>query len=684
MTIWYIDALQGNDANAGTSYATRKQTPDGISTYAAGDEVRFVETRAPVSVGNVTWTDNSDVLTLSTPLNYLEIDPSTAAWTPSANVTTLAESSSLHRRQSPTASRINIATGFTTGKVAYRTLPATVDASAFEALTFMVKILTASTTNWQNLNFNLCSDATGDVPVLTVNFGTLLADQGPGQSSSFTLTTVSFITMVFDNVAALPSNINSLSISATADPVVPNFTLSNILAVKGRASADHFTYDTLFSKQTEGEPEWYPLGYVDSATQVRLIDAASGVPGPTGKINYRGTTETVETFMVAPEFHYPVSGQRSLPTTEGTFAAPITVTFGWTRASSMESQTGKTFVCGGKFATSYLTTYGQTQISGDAVFSGFRGIPLALAGIPEYWEANVTSYVDTNNTVSSDLLSNESNCVGNFTIDSLMWANTVWVCGNSWATKLNIRRISGYNTNGITAGMVTLATGQIGRASQTVDIRIGQIDNSRSGGVALSSQAEQYLKGTLFKWNEYSLTTSSQYPVTLDNCTFQDPSLFSTAFTGSTITGVVKLSKVGGDVTNNQIYTGFWQALTQSAVTSTGTGKAWECTIRSDEGQGQNRFVPAAISLAKVASNAGSFTVTVACRRSSSTITAGIRVLGGIVTGVSDAQDTVGAVGSWEDVTLTITPTEAGVVEVEGFFWGTLNDVCYFDDVRVS
>ena len=59
MVTYYVDFEGGNDANAGTSFATRWQTLTNGATaarIAPGDEIRVMASPDPTSIGNATWT----------------------------------------------------------------------------------------------------------------------------------------------------------------------------------------------------------------------------------------------------------------------------------------------------------------------------------------------------------------------------------------------------------------------------------------------------------------------------------------------------------------------------------------------------------------------------------------------------------------------------------------------------
>ena len=115
--------------------------------------------------------------------------------------------------------QIQIQSAFTTGKICYLPLSSTLDLSAFTKLCFWFynSVATAA------FKLNLCSDATGDVPVNIIDL--------PFGSSYVAISAASI------DVANLGSNINSISISADVDPGANTvvFIIENIIATNAHS-----------------------------------------------------------------------------------------------------------------------------------------------------------------------------------------------------------------------------------------------------------------------------------------------------------------------------------------------------------------------------------------------------------------------------------------------------------------
>ena len=80
-------------------------------------------------------------------------------------------------------------------------------------------------------------------------------------------------------------------------------------------------------------------------------------------------------------------------------------------------------------------------------------------------------------------------------------------------------------------------------------------------------------------------------------------------------------------------------------------------------------------------------TVKVWCRRDDTAMSVRLRLPGGQIAGVdNDVSATMtAAIDTWEEIPISFTPTEAGVVEIFGEAWSAgYPDSAWFDDLTVS
>jgi hypothetical protein len=96
---------------------------------------------------------------------------------------------------------------------------------------------------------------------------------------------------------------------------------------------------------------------------------------------------------------------------------------------------------------------------------------------------------------------------------------------------------------------------------------------------------------------------------------------------------------------------------------------------------------PLDFEIAKVAVAANSLvTIKAWMRRTNSGLTTGLRIKGGQIGGVTNdiTSYMTAAADTWEQVTLTFTPTEIGVVEILAECYGGSTYTAYVDDLTIS
>ena len=235
--------------------------------------------------------------------------------------------------------QININASFTTGKIAYYTLPATLDLSAYQQLSLF--IFQASGT-LGGLTISLCSDTLGDTAVDTFTI------PSTGALNVWTPFTI-------NKGSALGSSIRSISISRAANNGTQVFTFNSIVAVKSPTSVDALSNTSLVTKNNGTEGAYAVGGFGGSDGTIVFLDN-----NPTGTNNtitggaYYGTTETVGLWRYEPLNPYTLNSA-ALPATStattsytvfpansGILNNPITYSGGWD-STNMSTRTGQTW-----------------------------------------------------------------------------------------------------------------------------------------------------------------------------------------------------------------------------------------------------------------------------------------------------------------------------------------------------
>lgn len=275
----FADFENGDDSNAGTSSLAPWKHIAPNKSLNAGDIIKAVKSDES-NLGSCTWTAGSKNITLPSALTAMIFDCN-SAMTASSSVTCTTDSS--NEKFGTARTKITIAGGFSTGKVAYKDLGSALDLSAYEQISFW-----AWTDNdgWlegtEHLEIRLCSDTTGDTAVNTFTIPEMIRNT----ASLFTL----------DNGAPLGSSIQSIAIYATSDPGASPIWLDCIIACKAKGGSDTLTLNSIIGKKTAGEPEWYNIKSIDGTTVV--IDVWGNDDDQAHY--YAGTTESVTTYAVMP------------------------------------------------------------------------------------------------------------------------------------------------------------------------------------------------------------------------------------------------------------------------------------------------------------------------------------------------------------------------------------------------
>lgn len=395
MATFFLDLEGGNDANDGTTFANRWKTYTSGATaarIAPGDTIKVMASPDETLLGDATWTNLSQTVTLASAVTQSITDCGTV-WTASTNVTSSVIGT---RKQGSLAVSNAIASGFTTGLAAYFAT-GTLDLSGYQQVTFWMRTTTAYAAS--TLSLRLCSDAAG---VTTVNTIAL-----PPISS-----TNVWVPITVDTGGALGSSIQSIALYCDLDPGVLTLTLDNITAVKSAASADMLALTSIIAKvhtrcwqasttyaandirkptqpnrngfcyrvtaggggsSGSSEPTW-PFGIgatvsdgaltwtcediEESYHPVRsilgttvILDGSISSEAANTTSRYQGATETVPTYVRQPAklASMPVqsfnNNTQNFIQDSGTIASPITFSGGWDR-TAMTDQNGETWVSG--------------------------------------------------------------------------------------------------------------------------------------------------------------------------------------------------------------------------------------------------------------------------------------------------------------------------------------------------
>jgi hypothetical protein len=614
-------------------------------------------------------------------------------WTASANVTCTVNTTDY--KEGGECQQIAIAAGFATGLAAY--IPITsLDLSARQQVSFWIKQTAGTIGAASSISLTLCTDALGATPAHTINIPALGALNQWAQIS-------------FDNAANMNAAIQSVGFVVNTDNAAQTFLLDNITASNAASSANSIKLSSLVSKNT-GDEVWYGLQSING-TRLMLDGTTNTIPAGTPQRGYSGTTETVTTYKRETVKKVMAASGGSVETVQeaGSSGSLITYSGGWNR-TDMSTQTGETWWDGQNGIGSGIVTNVGTFTSYDKLNltrygTSFLSSPAADITIGSMHICNSTSsaFSVVGNRFAATLLSGV--CCGQ-TNDF----------GSSVHQITTISRASGMGGAGVTItggggqgsgyiGTISQANnnGGIGVTSGVFHERIGSIVAQGNAGAAYSPSSNSVVG---------SLTATSNVGAAIAVATVENWAVLGGSSTGnasgvttSTGTGTLRnftineATEVSGfsAMNNGRVYSEKHDGgstakifcdgglIVSQATTVHGSATlAWKFSPTSAN---RTANYPLNLVIAKVACAASALvTIKAWFQRDSVSLTGALLCKGGQIAGVSAdvSSSMTAAINTWEELTITFTPSEAGVVEIEGLFYGgtTLNG--YISDMTIS
>lgn len=701
MATFYLDYEGGSDANNGTTFALRWKTLTSGATsarIAPGDTIRIMGSPAPTSLGmSASWTNQSKTVTLNSALTS-NIDMGETAWTASANVTATKNTSDY--KENTGSSSIAIAAGFTTGLAAYRA-SANTDYSAYKQVSFWIKQTSGTVAVAGDVSIRLCSDTLGATSVTTIAIPALVVLNR-------------WVPITVDTGAALPASVGSVALYVDTDRGAQTFLIDNIIACKDSTSADSLTLTSLIGKNTTNET-WYGIQSIDGTT-VKL-DNGTATVGNAGQ-GYSGTTETVTTYKretIKTSMAAAVGTVVQSITDSGTSGSLITFSGGWNR-TDMSTQDSDTWFDGQNGFGIGIQIPSRTYTSIDkvsAVRYGTAGIQTSNSSYNTISNAHLnncttsgfgdagtnlqntfTDIYTFNNSSTGFLMNLSRGCLVTDLITRNNLSLGMSIAGSSYAgIYTNITSVRNTSTGIQLAGNSYLDTatvdynGSNGFAINSLDVTVlnASANNNTSYAYNMSGSDNSYIYNCSSSASSSGAIINTLGTNGAFNCSFSESTEFGTPtdFQNSRFISI----KHDQTADNHYIATDGGTITSTTSVRHTASGIAWKFSPTSVN---RNVNYPLNNTIATIACNASSL-VTVKCwfYRSHANLVGTLRCRGGQISGVSSdvtSSMTVGAT-TWEELTITFTPNEAGVVEIEALFYasdGVTTYSGYIDDMTIS
>jgi hypothetical protein len=406
-----------------------------------------------------------------------------AAWVASTNVSAVIGQLAKGGQND----QITITSSFTTGKIAYYTLPTTLDLSAYQQLSLFMS-QNAGGAFLSGLTISLCSDTTGDTAVDTFTI--------PSTGALFIYTP-----FTLDKGSALGSSIQSISISRAANNGAQTFQFNSIVAVKSPTSVDALSNTSLVTKNNGTEGAYAVGGFGGSDGTIVFLDSSPTANNLTTTGGaYYGTTETTGLWRYEPLNPYTLNGAALpssstastsytvFPSNPGILNNPITYSGGWD-STNMSTRTGQTWFSNQNGLAYGIVPNNQSHITTDRLNytrctagwfsnSGFLGViiqncnytatsgsAIAITGgsqqqlqncIVTNTAATGVSIGFTSNDINNPTVVNNCTFSGNVTynlsINSISTGRPYYNVTNS---SFNTAELSAFNTNQLGYGTIT-------------------------------------------------------------------------------------------------------------------------------------------------------------------------------------------------------------------------------------
>ncbi len=726
-----VDCAGGGhfDIAADFVYCAWKTITSGATAarIAPGDIIRIAKSPDPTSLGmTASWTNLSRAVVLNSAVTA-NVDLCEAAWTAAtADVTTSAVGGFC--KEGSFSSSIAIATDFGTGKVAYDTLGGATDYSGYEQLSFW--ILTDVSVADNVLKLCLCSDAIGDTIIDEFVIPTV-----PG-TSTWTIFTV-------DKSATLGASIQSVALYAIADPGTVTVYLDNIIACKAANLADSLSLTSLISKNSlaqGGTEGWYGIKSINGTAIELDNDTSSGAGAGSG---YSGTTETVTTYkretiktILAPNYDTPVQEIQD----SGTIGNNIEYQGGYNTVSII--QDGETFFDGShsygnglQLSSKSYNTINYLNFSryrnGIYFDSGSNNNTITTISNVNNNETGMIIY--GNNTITTILNANNNNNIGIYlpgsvTITTISNVNSNFGDGIRLGGNNNIiTTITNANNNGSpftgqgvyfqsgNNNTITTITNANNNAIYGIAITgsnnntittITNANNNAIYGIAITGSNNNTIttitnannnaiygiafiisnNNTIRSLSTSGNTSGGIYNDTGTNYVNKAVIAEATKVTGLTtfVNSRIFANNYNNDTNDHRIYTDGGTIVSQIVTRHTASGIAWQLSPTSAD---RSILYPLDLSIAKIAVSANNLvTVKGWFRRDNIGLTMQLVCKGGQIAGVpSDVVASMTAIAdTWEELTITFTPTEVGVVEIQAWAYGGTTYSGYVDDMTIT
>jgi hypothetical protein len=656
---YYIDYILGSNSNSGADWGNAWKDINGAiaATIVPGDVCRIAKSPAPYSIGNATWTNLSKTVTLAT-AQTINIDLCETSWTP-VNATS--------------SDRLAVATDAKQGSYCVKIVEDATPANGEVQAYFATGALDLSTK--QDVSFWIKNEVAITAGMLVLNLYTT-ADASGAAAHSFAIpaipSTGRWLPLTISSGGNLSNNINSVAIAngAAATYTASKYIyIDNILACATGGLNLQSLISTNSAEQggTEG---WYGIQSINDTAV--LLDTDTNTKSNAGE-GYSGTggaglatyaRETIKTTLAA-------SGTTTVQDVldSGTSGSNIEFQGGYDTGTGF--QTGETYFDG-------LNGNGYGIRLNSKSFITLNYLNFSRYNYGAYFTNSINNTITTlSNANNNNYGAYFTNSSSNNTITTLSNANN-----NSYGAYFNsssnntITTLSNANNN--TSSGVYFSSS----SNNNIITTLSNANNNTSYGVYFTSSSNN----TITTLSTTGNTTSAIYNIYgknyIRNATIAEATIGSGMENyGNSRLNINKLTSTG----YTYIYTDYG-LITQQAATGGGTGNEWKLAVTN---VARTSSYPLNLVIAKAQVNSGAL-VTVTCyfkKSHASDIGAALAVRAGQLSGVAPSPTVCPADTNRNQLTITFTPAEAGVIEIEGWaYWqaNAADEYVLIDDIEIT
>lgn len=633
--------------------------------------------------------------------NIASYSSNRTAWTASANVTCAITSNAY--KEPLYSDNIAIAAGFTTGKAAYKQI-STLNLSGYQRISFWIRQSVGTIGAASDLTINLCSDTSGNTIVDTFNLPQIPA-------------TFCWQKITIDKGSALGSSIKSVRLTVNVDRGAQTFQIANILVCKAESDDDALTLDHFISFDSAGP--WFPIHFIlgDLVVLESQGDNGTTLASPSKAIRVGAAVSAGTLYKRIPIPVYATGASSSdlrQIMDSGSIGSPITFQGGWDR-TAMSTRSGDTYIqCMNSYGAG-LTIASRTDIVIDALnFCRFNYDIYATSGMRlDFKDCNfIGSQSYAIFASAEDFILSGTTYIygGNYGLNGMVYLAscenlTIVSCntgidivaqattGSRAFTVSGTLEIYGMTTAGSTfSPMDCIINNYVAAYSVNLlytglgcnNLTINNI-NLHDGTTGLIGSAGNIVinGGIIEDLDGYGISTVGN--LILNNVEFG-------SMVGEVNTALgVSLSKIysqNHDDTpgNHKIwYSGLGLAGAETSVRHTASGIAWYMQPTTTECS-ERHPVQLKIVTGVLVETGNLVTVTAWMRRDDTGLTMRLICKGGQIAGVATdvSADMTAAANTWEQVSITFTPSETGVVEIYAQAFGGTTYTGYVDDVDVA